>query len=151
MQLPQPQPVHGAKLSWRDKVRQDLKRFGIVEADWHHLAKDQNVSRDVCQEGLQKVQNTALSAQFICHCEFQRRQDIVRHMYHTTCPRVANNGKHHSVDGFTLMDFNGKCSMVSACVCLCVCVCARACVCVRACVYVCDGSGTLYLGLLLFS
>ena len=41
--LPQPQPAHGAKLRWRDKVRQDQKRFSIAEADWHRLAKDRNV------------------------------------------------------------------------------------------------------------
>ena len=31
--LPQTRPAHGAELRWRDKVRQDLKRFSIPERD----------------------------------------------------------------------------------------------------------------------
>jgi len=38
--LPQRQPPHGVKLRWRDKVRQDLKKFHIEEAGWYVLAQD---------------------------------------------------------------------------------------------------------------
>jgi len=33
--LPQTRPAHRAKLRWRDKMRQDLKRFSIPESDWY--------------------------------------------------------------------------------------------------------------------
>ena len=70
--------------------RQGLKRFGIAEADWHHLARDRNMWRDVFQEGPKKVQNTALAAQFICETcyhEFRRKPTISRHKRQTTHPR----------------------------------------------------------------
>ena len=74
--------AHGAKLRWRDKVRQDLKRFCIAEAGWYCLAQDRTIWRDLCQQGLKKVQNAAPSTMFacdICHRQFRRRQDIARH------------------------------------------------------------------------
>ena len=49
--LPQIQPAHRAK---REKVRQDLKSFGIPESDWYRLCE---VWKSVCQDGLQWVQN----------------------------------------------------------------------------------------------
>ena len=36
--LPNPHPVHGVKLRWRDKVRRDLKTFNIDERTWYALA-----------------------------------------------------------------------------------------------------------------
>ena len=59
--LPRSRPAHGVKLRWRDKVRQDLKRFCIAEAGWYCLAQDRTIWRDLCQQGLKKVQNAASS------------------------------------------------------------------------------------------
>ena len=88
-------PARGAKLRWRDKVRQDLKRFTILERDWYRLCEDTIVWRGVCQDGLQKVQHAGThTAQFVCetyHQRFQRSQDIARHKRQTTRPR----GKKH--------------------------------------------------------
>ena len=74
--LPHSRPAHGAKLRWRDKVRQDLKRFCIAEAGWYCLAQDRTIWRDLCQQGLKNVQNAVPSTMFacyICHRQFRRR------------------------------------------------------------------------------
>ena len=71
--LPHSRQAHGAKLRWRDKVRQDLKRFCIAEAGWYCLAQDRTIWRDLCQQGLKKVQNATPSTMFtcdICHRQF---------------------------------------------------------------------------------
>ena len=84
-------PAHGVKLRWRDKVRQDLKRFRISEKDWYRLYEDRIAWRGVCQDGLQSIQNAGThTAQFvceICHREFRRSQDIARHKCQTTWPQ----------------------------------------------------------------
>ena len=36
--LPRRRPAHGTKQRWRDKVRKDLKQFGIDESSWFHKA-----------------------------------------------------------------------------------------------------------------
>ena len=81
--LPQTRPAHGSKLSWRDKVRQDLKRFGIPKSDWYSLCEDRIAWRGVCQDGLQRIQNAGThTAELVCetcHREFRRSQDIARH------------------------------------------------------------------------
>ena len=38
--LPEKRPAHGTKMRWRDRVRKDLKRFGIVEKRWYATAQD---------------------------------------------------------------------------------------------------------------
>ena len=38
--LPQHHPAYETKLRWKDKVRQDLKRFGIDEASWFRVAQE---------------------------------------------------------------------------------------------------------------
>ena len=38
--LPQRRPAHGTKQRWRDKVRKDLKQFGIEESSLSHNAQD---------------------------------------------------------------------------------------------------------------
>ena len=53
--LPKTRPVHGAKLRWRDKVRQDLEGFTIPESDWYCLCEGRITWRGVRQEGLQRV------------------------------------------------------------------------------------------------
>ena len=69
--LPQTRPAYGAKLSWRDKVRQD-------RIAW----------KGVCQDGLQRVQNAGIhTVQLMCetcHQEFWGSQDIasVRQLGH---------------------------------------------------------------------
>ena len=45
-------PAHGVKLCWRDKVRQDLKSFGIPESSWYARAQERSVWRDLCHKGL---------------------------------------------------------------------------------------------------
>ena len=50
--LPQRRPAHGTKLRWKDKVRQDLKRFGIDEASWFRVAQERGLWRARCKEGL---------------------------------------------------------------------------------------------------
>ena len=89
--LSQTQPAHGAKLRWRNKARQDLKRFTIPESNWYHLCENRIVWRDVRQDGLQRVQNAGShTAQFVCetcHQEFRRSQDIARHKCQTTRPQ----------------------------------------------------------------
>ena len=37
--LPQRRPAHGTKMRWRDRVRKDLRKFGIEESSWFRLAK----------------------------------------------------------------------------------------------------------------
>ena len=88
--LPRSRPAHGAKLRWRDKVRQDLKRFCIAEAGWYCLAQDRTIWKDLYQQGLKKVQNAAPSTMFacdICHRQFRRRQDIARQMLNDASTR----------------------------------------------------------------
>ena len=50
--LPQKRPTHGTKLQWRDRVRKDLKHFGIDEDSCFHVAQDRGHWRAVCKEGL---------------------------------------------------------------------------------------------------
>ena len=50
--LPQRRPAHGTKQRWRDKVRKDLKQFGIDESSWFHKVQDRLYWRAVCKEGL---------------------------------------------------------------------------------------------------
>ncbi len=36
--LPQWSPAHGTKMRWRDRVRKDLKKFGVSERCWYSEA-----------------------------------------------------------------------------------------------------------------
>ena len=47
--LPQRRPAHGTKQRWSDKVRKDLKQFGIEGSSWSHKAQDRLYWRAVCQ------------------------------------------------------------------------------------------------------
>ena len=89
--FPQKRPAHGAKLRWRDKVRQDLKKCGITESSWYVEAQDRAKWKSFCQSGLfQHVMAPPLHKQFICntcHRSFRRRQDLSRHRCTTTRPR----------------------------------------------------------------
>ena len=51
--LPQTWPAHRAKLRWRDKAKQGLKRFRILESDWYCLCEGKIVWRHACQDRLQ--------------------------------------------------------------------------------------------------
>ena len=95
--LPQTQSAHGAKLRWRDKVRQDLKRLGIPGSDWYCLCEDKIAWRDVCQDSTS-----------IRQLRHMGRKAIVM-VWSTT-----SGGKHHPLDGCT--------SMVQWCVCMSGCV-----------------------------
>jgi len=46
--LPQRCPFHGVKLRWRDRVRKDLKHFGIIESDWYVEAQDRYKWSQLC-------------------------------------------------------------------------------------------------------
>ena len=89
--FPQKRPAHGAKLRWRDKVHQDLKKCGITESSWYAEAQDRAKWKSFCQSGLsQHVMAPPLHKQFICntcHCSFRRRQDLSRHRCTTTHPQ----------------------------------------------------------------
>ena len=41
--LPSPRPQHGPKLYWYDKMKRDLKCFGIDESSWFALAQNRDV------------------------------------------------------------------------------------------------------------
>ena len=96
-------PMHGCKLRWRDRVRKDLKRFKIDEGKWYRDAKERDIWRAQCREGLDictkerfedRIRKEAASTidrhdtssntattPFVCdtcHRSF-RRQDIARH------------------------------------------------------------------------
>ena len=107
--LPQCRPAHGTKLRWRDRVRQDLKKFNISEGNWFHVAQERGPWRAICREGLEACTKkrvemdkskhsaaarqedmTTPSANYTCGtCQrsFRRRQDIARHKCQTTRPR----------------------------------------------------------------
>ena len=38
--LPQPRPLHGTKMRWRDRVRKDLRKFDIDERTWYTEAQE---------------------------------------------------------------------------------------------------------------
>ena len=66
--FPQKRPAHGAKLRWRDKVRQDLKKCGITESSWYTEAQDRAKWKSFCQSGLsQHVMAPPLHKPFICN------------------------------------------------------------------------------------
>ena len=50
--FPQKHPAHGTKLCWRDKVCQDIKKCGIVEASWYKEAQDRASWCSLCTYGL---------------------------------------------------------------------------------------------------
>ena len=89
--LPQKRHAHGTKLRWRDKVRSDFLKSGIVEASWYKEAQDCASWRSLCTYGLDKhVIAPLLSKPFICatcHRSFRRTQDIARHKCTTSRPR----------------------------------------------------------------
>ena len=87
--LPQTQSAHGAKLRWKDKVRQDL---GIPGSDWYCLREDKIAWRDVCQDSTSIRQLSHMGRKAIAM------------VWSTT-----SGGKHHPLDGCT--------SMVQWCVC----------------------------------
>ena len=62
----QKRPTHGVKLCWRDKVRQDLKSFGIPETSWYVQAQERSVWRGLCHEGsLQLLVASILNQEFL--------------------------------------------------------------------------------------
>ena len=107
--LPHHRPAHGTKQRWRDKVRKDLKTFGIDEGRWFHVAQDRREWRALCREGLveitehrqERIVNRMRAATAAapsahptsplvcptCSRAFRRRQDIARHKCVTTRPR----------------------------------------------------------------
>ena len=52
--LPQKRPAHGTKMRWRDRVRKDMKQFGLDERSWFQMAQDRDQWRAACKEGLEK-------------------------------------------------------------------------------------------------
>ena len=93
--LLQKHPAHGAKLRWWDKVRQGLKTFSVPETSWYIKAQEHSIWRYLCFEGSLQllVVSTGLSVLSfecsVCHHQFRRSQDIVRHKYVTTRPRTG--------------------------------------------------------------
>ena len=109
--LPQRRPAHGTKQRWRDRVRKDLKHFGIEESSWFHEAQDRGHWRAVCKKALTTCTEERLgkgrahspgpsgatagasapAAPLLvcptCSRSFRRRQDITRHKCQTTRPR----------------------------------------------------------------
>ena len=51
--LPQRRPPHGTKMRWRDRVRKDLKKFGIEEGSWYKVAQERESWRGRCRVGLE--------------------------------------------------------------------------------------------------
>ena len=49
--LPQCRPEHGTKLRWKDRVRQDLKKFKVVEDSWFPTSQDRWLRWRVCKDG----------------------------------------------------------------------------------------------------
>ena len=94
--LPQPRPPHGTKMRWRDRVRKDLRKFGIDERTWYTEAQERAEWRQKWHRSLEKStksrlqeveQRSATSSQkwetawqpFACDtCKqsFRRSQDI---------------------------------------------------------------------------
>ena len=77
----QKRPAHGVKLRWRDKVRQDLKFFGIPETSWYVWAQECSVWRDLCHKGPFQMLVASTEPRVllfectVCHHQFQRSQD----------------------------------------------------------------------------
>ena len=108
--LPERRPAHGTKMRWRDRVRKDLKRFGIVEKRWYATAQDRGSWRGQCRAGLEDATERRLEEDEqrrarkaadhagvgatampfkcdTCQRTFRRRQDISRHRCVTTRPK----------------------------------------------------------------
>ena len=95
--LPQRRPPHGVELRWRDKVRQDLKKFHIEEAGWYVLAQDRQEWRKACDSSL-SVSSAAPDIRVYCEgCQrsFSRPQDKARH----SCSSVRSRRTAGSVNG----------------------------------------------------
>jgi len=145
--------AHRAKLHWRDKVRQNLKRFGIAEADC--FVQDKDMQRDVYQEGLQRALNTTISKQLACDMwhfpptilkKTRHRQTWMSSNFSTVKEEtpVVWSTTEWGAASFGWLCFNGQwCVWVFVCVlwvCLCVyvwvfsvCACVRAYMCVCVC------------------
>ena len=56
-------PSHGTKMRWQDKVKKDLKKFGIEieERGWFRLAQDKARWRGCCKTRLERVTRKDLS------------------------------------------------------------------------------------------
>ena len=111
--LSQQRPAHGTKMRWHDRVRRDLKKFGIEESGWYCLAQDRRDWRIGCRMGLDAVTDARLEKDEVrrgvhvdgstgvnasvtsakpyqcnsCERSFRRPQDIVRHRCVTTRPK----------------------------------------------------------------
>ena len=59
--LPERRPTHGTKMRWRDRVRKDLKRFGIVENRWYATTQDRGSWRGQCRAGLEDATKRRLA------------------------------------------------------------------------------------------
>ena len=104
--LPQWCPAHGTKMRWRDRVRKDLKKFGIEESGWFCLAQDRKDWRIGCKMGLEAATDARLEKDEVrrrahvdgstgakpyqcnsCERSFRQPQDIARHRCVTTRPK----------------------------------------------------------------
>ena len=117
--LPQPRPPHGTKMRWRDRVRKDLRKFGIDERTWYTEAQERvkwkkwhsglgesttrrlqedeqrNATRRTTRSGEQPANVDTPLRPFTCDtCKrsFRRHQDIARHKCITTCKRHLSQG-----------------------------------------------------------
>ena len=43
------------KMRWRDRIRKDLKKFGIEERNWYMVAQDRRSWRRRCRLGMEKA------------------------------------------------------------------------------------------------
>ena len=91
--LLQKHPAHGAKLRWQDKV---LKTFNVPDTSWYIKAQEHSIWRNLCSEGslqllVASTGPSVLSFECtVCHRQFQRSEDIVRHKKCvTTRPRTG--------------------------------------------------------------
>ena len=64
--LPNPCPVHGIKLRWRDNVRRDLKVFSIDERTWYALAHGRQSWLLQCTRGASTVPLQPQSNLLVC-------------------------------------------------------------------------------------
>ena len=120
--LPERRPAYGTMRSereretdlaiycWRDRVRKDLKRFGIVEKRWYATAQDRGSWRGQCRAALKDATERRLEEDEqrrarkaadhagvgatampfkcdTCQRTFRRRQDISQHRCVTTRPK----------------------------------------------------------------
>ena len=91
--LPQKHPVHGVKLRWRDKVRQDFKSLSINDSLWYQQAQDRSLWKQLCNAGMENLLTVPQSHHsfhcLTCRRSFRRNQDIAWHKCVTTQPQCG--------------------------------------------------------------